>query len=170
MSNEMAPGRTGNFAAGPGGFMTNTTVPRPEEQRLVLRLLNYWRELANERSMPTVADIADSSADIRQHCFILEFADAGELVFQFVGEGQHAALGSDPTGLPLSVIDDETLLGRAVSYRAQVIERQAPVSVGGQFTDKDGRAVLYRSILLPLGENAITALLGCVNSRVVVLE
>jgi hypothetical protein len=151
--------------------MTDTTVPSPQEQRLVLRLLNYWRELAASRDMPTVYDISSFTVgDIREDCFILEFTEERELVFRFVGERQKAILGVDPTGLPLSAIDDETLLGRAVSYRSQVLDRRAPVSVGGQFTDKEGRTVLYRSILLPLGENAITALLGCVNSRVVVLE
>jgi len=151
--------------------MTDMEMPRQIEQRLVLRLLNYWRELADDRAMPTVYDIGSKTVgDIRDDCFILEFVESGELVFRFVGERQKAVLGSDPAGLPLSAIDEETLLGRAVSYRAHVLERKTPVSVGGQFIDKAGQTVLYRSILLPLGEDKITALLGCVNSRVVVLE
>lgn len=144
-------------------------IARQQEQRLVLRLLGHWRELTGDRSMPTVADVAASASDIRDDCFVLE-SEAGELVFRFVGERQKVLLDGDPSGLRLSAIDRETLLGRAVSYCAQVIERGAPVSVGGQFVDKGGHTVLYRSILLPLGENGITAFLGCVNSRVVVLE
>jgi len=151
--------------------MTDTTTPRALEQRLVLRVLSYWRELAGTRPMPTVYDIGNPPVDdIREDCFILEFVESGELVFRFVGARQQAALDSDPAGLPLSALDEETLLGRAVSYRDHVLERKAPISVGGQFIDADGRTVLYRSILLPLGKNAITALLGCVNSRTVVLE
>lgn len=140
-----------------------------QEQRLVLRLLDRWRNLAGERPMPTVADVARLADDIRDDCFVLE-DDAGEFVFRFVGERQRALLESDPSGLRLSAIAGETLLGRAIAYRAQVIERAVPVSVGGQFVDKDGRTILFRSILLPLGENGISALLGCVNYRVVVLD
>lgn len=151
--------------------MTDTKTPRQIEQRLVLRLLNYWRDLAGARVMPTLHDIGtETVGDIRDDCFIIEFVESGELVFRFVGERQRAVLGSDPAGLPISAIDGETLLGRAVSYRAHVLERKTPVSVGGQFVDKSGHTVLYRSILLPLGEDRITALLGCVNSRVVVLD
>jgi hypothetical protein len=144
-------------------------IARQQEQRLVLRLLKRWRDLAGERPMPTVDDVTGLASDIRDDCFVLE-DQGGELVVRFVGERQKAILGSDPAGLGLSAIDGETLLGHAVSYRAQVIERGVPVSVGGQFVDKNGHAILYRSILLPLGRNGITALLGCVNGRVVVLE
>jgi hypothetical protein len=151
--------------------MTDTDTPRQQEQRLVLRLLNYWRDLADTRAMPTVADVANLGDDhIREDCFILDTGESGELVFRFVGERQKAVLDNDPTGLALSVIEGETLLGRAVSYRALVFERGAPVSVGGQFVDGSGQTVLYRSILLPLGDDRITALLGCVNRRIVVLD
>jgi hypothetical protein len=51
-----------------------------------------------------------------------------------------------------------------------VLDRGAPVSVGGQFVNERGQAMLYRSILLPLGASEISALLGCVNSRVVVTD
>jgi hypothetical protein len=151
--------------------MTDTIAPRALEQRLVLRVLSYWRELAGTRPMPTVYDVGNPTVgDIREDCFVLEFVESGELVFRSVGARQQAVLGSDPAGLPVSALDEETLLGRAVSYHGHVLERKAPISVGGQFIDVDGRTILYRSILLPLGKNAVTALLGCVNSRVVVLE
>lgn len=146
----------------------DTNMPSHHEQRLVLRLLNYWRDLAGGRAMPTLAEI--TSGEILDDAFILELVDSGELAFRFIGERQKAVIGSDPAGLLLSTVDEETLLGRAVSYRAQVFNRGTPVSVGGQFQDKGGNTILYRSILLPLGENEIVGLLGCVNSRVVVLE
>jgi hypothetical protein len=146
----------------------NETTRQPE-QRLVLRLLERWRTLAGERAMPAVADIARLGDDIRDDCFVLE-DEAGELLFRFVGERQKSLLASDPSSLRVSAIDGETLLGRAIGYRAHVLDRRVPVSVGGQFVDRDGRTILYRSILLPLGENGITALLGCVNGRVVVRD
>lgn len=150
--------------------MLDTDTPRQQEQRLVLRLLNRWRELADERAMPAVADVAALADDIREDCFVLERIESDDLAFRFVGARQRAVLDSDPTGRRLSEIDGKTLLGRAVCYRAHVFERAAPVSVGGQFIDKSGQTMLYRSILLPLGDDGITALLGCVNSRLVVLE
>src|SRR5690349_14162568 len=122
----------GSVDLGPKARSAMDETTRQQEQRLVLRLLERWRTLVGERRMPAAADVARLGDDIRDDCFVLE-DEAGELVVRFVGERQKALLGSDPTGLRVSTIDDETLLGRATGYRAQVMERGVPVSVGGQF-------------------------------------
>ena len=150
--------------------MADTSILPPEEQRLVLRLLSYWRELAGERPMPAVDDIDGTAIqDMWGYCFLLEGPEGG-LVFRFVGEHHVADLRADPTGQPVSGVRQNTLLGRAVAYSGQVVDRKVPITLGGKFVDAAGRNVLYRSILMPVASNGATVLLGGANSRVVVLD
>ena len=54
--------------------MADTNILPPEEQRLVLRLLSYWRELAGERPMPAVDDIDGTAIqDYRPYSAVTHF-------------------------------------------------------------------------------------------------
>jgi hypothetical protein len=150
-----------------------TETINPRERRLVLRLLSYWRELAGERAMPHPSDVDGSRIpDMWGHCFILDVRGTGEPVFGVIGEHHAAMLGSDLKGQAVSVAGSETLLGQAASYHRQVLARGIPITLGGQFVNREGRTVLYRSILLPLGEGEgrVMALLGGANCRELVAE
>lgn len=140
----------------------------PRERRLVLRLLSYWRELAGEGAMPRPSDIDPSKIpDMWVHCYMLDVRGANEPAFSYVGENHARILGRDVTGKPVSAVEPDTLLGQAASYHRQVLARGIPITLGGQFVSREKRTVLYRSILLPLGESEgrITALFGGANCR-----
>jgi hypothetical protein len=143
-----------------------TEVTNPRERRLVLRLLSYWREIAGERAMPRRSDVDGSKiSDMWGHCFLLDVPDSGEPVFSYVGE--HYPSGSDLLGRTVSAAGGDNLLGQAASYHRQVLARAIPITLGGQFVSREKNTVLYRSILLPLGEEEgrVTALLGGANCR-----
>jgi hypothetical protein len=110
--------------------------------------------------------------DIWGHCFTLEVRGSGEPVFEYIGDQHAAKLDSDLKGKPVSAAGSDTLLGQAASYHRQVLARGIPITLGGQFVNREGRTVLYRSILLPLGEGGgqIMALLGGVNCRELLAE
>lgn len=151
--------------------MTESINPR--ERRLVLRLLSYWREIGGERDMPQPGDVDGGAIpDMWGYCFILDVRGSGEPAFSFIGEHHAAQLGRDLIGQPVSSAGSDTLLGQAASYFGQVLARGIPITLGGQFENRDQRIILYRSILLPLGEGEgrITAILGGANCRELVAE
>jgi hypothetical protein len=93
-------------------------------------------------------------------------------VYSAIGEQHAASLPADLRGKPISAAGGDTLLGQAGSYYRQVLARGIPITLGGQFINREQRTVLYRSILLPLsdGEGRVTALLGGANCRELVAE
>lgn len=111
-------------------------------------------------------------ADMWGHCFTLELRGPAEPMYGFIGEHHVAQLGKNLVGQGVSAAGSDTLLGQASSYHRQVLARGIPITLGGQFINREGRTVLYRSILLPLGEGGgqLTALLGGANCRELVAE
>ena len=138
-----------------------------------MRLLSYWREIAGERDMPRLSAVDGSKIiDMWGHCFTLELRGPTEPVFGYIGEHHVAKLPGNLIGQGVSTAGSDTLLGQAASYHRQVLARGIPITLGGQFVNPEGRTVLYRSILLPLGEDGgrITALFGGANCRELVAE
>jgi hypothetical protein len=148
--------------------ITVTEAIDPRERRLVLRLLSYWREIAGERDMPRQGDVDRGKiSDMWGHCFMLDVRESGDPVYGFIGDSHAAELGADFNGRAVSAAGGDTLLGQAASYYRQVLARGIPITLGGQFVNRRQQTVLYRSILLPLGEGEgrVTALLGGANYR-----
>jgi hypothetical protein len=141
------------------------------ERRLVLRLLDYWREARKERHWPAPDDFYPAAIpDLWEFCFVLDLAgpaDNAEPVFSYIGTYHKQMYDLDLAGVALTDADQNTLIGRAASYAGDVVSRSVPVTYGGQFIDSRGYNVLYRSIMLPLSRDnqAITAILGAASCR-----
>jgi hypothetical protein len=122
--------------------------------------------------MPQFADVDGGKIpEMWGHCFLLKVG-AAEPVFSYVGVHHAALLPNDISDKPISAAGPNTLIGQASSYYRQVLARSIPITLGGQFVNAAGRTVLYRSILLPLGDEGgkITALFGGANCRELLAE
>jgi hypothetical protein len=141
------------------------------ERRLVLRLLKYWRDIGGADRFPAFADVDTSDIpDMWPHCALLEVSGhERDPVIQYIGG--HLANGCDGNlqGQALSAASGDTLAAHAMSYYAQVLVKRVPITYGGEFRDRDGSKVLYRSIVLPLADDGVTIdrLLCAANCRVV---
>lgn len=147
-----------------------TDVANPKERRLVLRLLDYWRDLAGDRDMPAPKDVDGTAiSDMWGHCFVIAVED-GEPTFTHIGDWHREFHGVDMACAPVRTVESDTLIGRATSYLDEVLTRRIPASYGGEFVDVRGRSVLYRSILLPLSSDGsrVEAVLGGANCRITV--
>jgi hypothetical protein len=141
--------------------------PDGAEKRLVFRVLRAWREAKGERPFPSPADIGPETlgADGR-HCVVLKLnGEAAPPTFRHVGQEFDAA---SLAGRPLGEADDKTLLGNGLTYWQRTLARKVPISIGDEFTDSDGRRVLFRSIILPLSEGGteIDHLLAAANCKI----
>lgn len=148
-------------------------VYRPEERRLVLRLMAYWDDLRGERRFPRAAEI-DSAAigDDWENCFVLVLRTPLDVsTFDHVGAALLDGEATADGGLTLGGVAERTLLRPSVGYLQRMLEKQVPISLGGEAELADGPS-LYRSILLPLSEDGrmIGHVLGAANARSVAAE
>lgn len=147
--------------------MTDQT--NPMERRLVLRILKYWRGLADDDTIPAESSIDPKSiSDMWPHCAVLDVSGKEtDPVIMFVGTDLAASAGPEPSGKCLSQVPADTLLARGLSYYGQVLVKKVPITFGGEFVDHRGVKILYRSIILPLSDDGTTInrLLGAANCR-----
>jgi hypothetical protein len=142
----------------------------PSERRLVLRLLDYWRRVSEDRRWPSPGDFYPAVIpDLWRYCFLVDLTGAaeGKRVLSYVGDYHREMYDMEFTGTALVDVDQNTLISRAASYVDDVLGRAVPVTYGGQFIDRRGYGVLYRSILLPLSTDneTICAILGAANCQ-----
>ena len=146
----------------------------PMERRLVLRLLKYWRGLGDGDVIPAESAIdANDIPDMWPHCAVLDVAGKeSDPELTFVGNALAETAGADMTGRKLSHAAADTLLAKGLSYFGQVLAKRVPITFGGEFTDRRGMKILYRSIILPLSEDGTTInrLLAAANCREVAGE
>jgi len=159
------------ISMGPKPVPVTGEMPSDIERRLVLRLLSYWRTICHDRNLPsfTNVDLSDLP-DIRPHSFAIEMAGDGAAP-NFVSVGAQLATYCDKPliGRLVSEVPGKTLLGVAVSYIGEMLDKCAPVSRGGEIVTTDGTKLLYRSILLPMSDDGetISGILGAANCRAI---
>ncbi len=143
------------------------------ERRMVLRIIKHWDMLRHERAYPTPQELDPAVpplAEFWQDCFMIVVAEtADQSTFEFVGDNV-LGLSHLPTDWhkqeprSLGNCPRDTLLGRAVSYADQVLDKSVPISRGDTFAD--GPVIVkFRSILLPMSSDGRTVdrLFGAVN-------
>jgi hypothetical protein len=147
-----------------------TTYPYGE-RRLGLRLLRYWQEKRGLRVLPLENDIdpEELGADW-DFCFLLQSRDVANIEdynFTYLGNkimkayfdkriDEHNQFMVGPNASRLS------------KHFMQVLETKQPVLDEGEFVTVQGRRVLYRQVLLPLGslDKGIEAIFGGMNYKI----
>jgi hypothetical protein len=152
--------------------MSDPTANYPyNERRLSLRLLRYWHELRATRPMPEESDIDPEmlGADW-DFCFLLQARDVANIAdynFTYLGAkimrayfdrsiDEHNQFMVGPNAYRLS------------SHFSRVLETSAPVLDEGQFETLQGRIVLYRQVLLPIGRAGlgVESIFGGMNYKI----
>ena len=141
------------------------------ERRLSLRLLRYWQEKRGTRAMAVENDIdpEELGADW-DYCFLLQARDVTNMQdynFTYLGAKIMNAYFD-------KAIDEhnEFMVGpnafRLSGHFSRVLDSQAPVLDEGEFETLHGRRVLYRQVLLPLGEvdEDVQAIFGAMNYKI----
>ena len=124
------------------------------ERRLTQRVYMYWEGLCRERPMPEEDDIdPDMLGDDWPHCFLLQTRDIEHIEqfnFTYLGGGileAYTRAGLSPNNLFLVGPD----AFRLAPHFTKVIETRLPLIQNGFFFTEDGRKILYRQCLLPIG-------------------
>lgn len=135
----------------------NNPVPATEppsarnEQRLVGRALTHWDQLRGTRRFPGHLDyLNDDLPYDGANTFVVRINDS-ELTDEVVSAGDAVteAFGRNPVGCAaIDVLPSSTEMG--LSFCRTAMQMKKPIADVGSFTNALGKAVYYRSILLPL--------------------
>lgn len=148
----------------------NSDVYPYGERRLGLRLLRYWQEKRGVRMMAVENDIdPEELGQDWEFCFLLQSRDVANIQdynFTYLGTKIMNAYFD-------KAIDahNQFMVGpnafRLSKHFARVLETKAPVLDEGEFETLHGRHVLYRQVLLPLGEgDDVDAIFGGMNYKI----
>ncbi|MGH7032518.1 MAG: hypothetical protein ACREFL_02165 [Stellaceae bacterium] len=143
-------------------------APAPvREKRLVLRVLDLWRQACEGDMPPKLGAVGeDDAGEDAPHIFRIDLLDpAGP---RFVSIGAALRIGGWPgQGAALvASCPEHSVLGLVGRCWPEIVERGVPVTRGG-VASNDGVAVLYRSIMAPLADEhgKIAGILGAANWR-----
>jgi len=143
------------------------------ERRMVLRIIKHWDSLRQERLYPTPEELDPAVPPLSEFwhdCFMIAVAaTAPQSAFEYVGRNvlELSRMPGDwhnQSACSLQDCPPDTLLGRAVSYADEVLDKSVPISRGDSYADGPV-LVKYRSILLPMSSDGQTVdrLFGAVN-------
>jgi hypothetical protein len=137
------------------------------EKRLVLRILELWREAHDAEQLPSASALtpADTGEDA-DHVYLIDVLDPAGPRFTYVGAALQISTWASAEGALVGHCPDDSMLGLASRHWGEIIDRGVPVTRGG-IGQHDGGPVLYRSILVPLADESgrISAIMGAANWR-----
>ncbi len=125
-------------------------------QRLNEQLRTYWESIRLGRQYPSESDIdIDRLESIWDSCFLVKY-EPGDSPYQYIylGDALIAAYGDDWNDRE----NCEKLLFPSqtpyIHHFDEVLKQRSPVEEDGEFTNRNGLNIRYRSILLPLSADA----------------
>jgi hypothetical protein len=142
------------------------------ERRLGLRLMRYWHEKRGLREMPVENDIdPEELGGDWDYCFLLQSRDVANIQdynFTYLGTKIMKAY------FDKSIDEHNQFMVGPNAYRlsthfTRALETRAPVLDEGGFETLQGRKILYRQVLLPLGVQGkpVEAIFGGMNYKVI---
>lgn len=144
-------------------------VEAGSDKRLVIRMLELWRRARRADRLPHMAQFApaDAGADAA-YLFQIDVLSPTGARFTHIGSGLHLPdWPSKPAPLVMECPEDSVLSLSSRHWR-EIVTRRVPVTRGG-ISRHLGGLVLYRSIMLPLGDDdgRISSIMGAANWRTV---
>ncbi len=142
---------------------------KAKEKRLVLRILELWRDAHDEDNLPLGAALTPAdTGDDADHVYIIDVLDPAGPRFTYVGQALQIATWPSADGALVGHCPDDSMLGLTSNHWSEIVERGVPVTRGG-IGQHNGGPVLYRSILVPLADESgrIAMIMGAANWRMV---
>jgi len=135
------------------------------ERRITEQLILYWQKLRMDRAFPDIGDIKkDDIIELWEDCFIIEFEHINNALthsFNFIGDNIQDIAGKNvPKEQILSFIGNNL-----ASQYERVLETKRPLIEEAEFKNLNNKIVKYRQILLPIGSDDITHILGGVRFK-----
>jgi len=141
-------------------------------RRITTILKGYWEYIKDDKSFPSMSDVHKSEIpEIWENCFLVKADNTcispDDYQYILMGENVKKAFGEDLTGMTIEKMHAPEAVHLAEKYE-KVLATKLPVYDSGELHLENGKTVLYRQILLPLGENGISidAILGGISYKI----
>lgn len=150
--------------------MLGPTLSRADgvERRACAQALQFWREVAAPRRLPSVTALRQEIAGgIWPHLFVVEWPgefDRARIVHS--GTVLAEALGRDPVGATMSEAWPAASLQRVQFLQETTVELMTPIDEAGRWQRAESE-IVYRCVWLPLSDDQriVTHLLGAISFR-----
>ncbi len=150
--------------------ITREAPPSPvgqDERRMQVRAYNHWAGLLQDRSFPSIEDLApDQLPDFGPYSVLLDFSAGIENPgVQYLGDQLAAECGTEGVIRTLDDVPSRSLLSRITDHYMQILANQAPIGFEAEFVNQRGATILYRGILLPFSsdDDTIDFIYGVIN-------
>lgn len=142
-----------------------------DRRRLTDRLLRYWNDCRGVRSMPEENDIdPDAIGDDWPYCFLLQVRDLINIQdYNFTYLGAKISQAYFDTAIDQYNAFVVGPNAHCLSHHfKQVIATEAPLIDSGEFLTLHANRMLYRQVLLPLGNenDGVVSILGAMNYKI----
>jgi hypothetical protein len=140
------------------------------ERRAVGRALSCWEKVRARGGFPTRADcLAMFDDSLTAGMILIEYTadEDGDCIVE-CGRFFRDALGHDPVGLTAKEVLPSSI-DRGLIFWRVAAQMRKPIADVGEFTNRLGEDVLYRSVLLPISEDGkkITHLMAAFSYKTV---
>ena len=141
-------------------------------RRITSILKNYLEYIKDDKSFPSISEVQKQEIlNIWDNCFMVKADNScmspDDYQYIYLGENVKKAFGEDLTGMAIEKMNAPESGHLAEKYE-KVLATKLPVYDSGELHLENGQTVLYRQILLPLGEKGITisAILGGMSYKI----
>lgn len=145
-------------------------APAPvREKRLVLRVLDLWRQACEDDMPPKLGAIGEADAgEDAPHVFRIDLLDAAGPRFVSIGAALRIAGWPGQDAALVASCPEHTVLGLVGRCWPEIVERGVPVTRGGKGVN-NGKPVRYRGTMAPLvdEDGVICAIIGAANWRAI---
>lgn len=140
-------------------------------RRLDERLIKVWNNIRHDRDgVPLKQDFFQQYiGDMWPFLFVIEVgSQVGLAVVERIGEALTSGMDKDYDGKSLVEIPEKSVLYHATRNYDVALLKKGAVSAAGEFVNRKGDIVLYRSTLLPVTKEPrkITTIIGAASYRV----
>lgn len=144
-----------------------------QEQRLHIRLTDYWQKLKKDNILPAIAQFNSHTVpDLWPNCLVVavEKAQATGVSFKYTYIGQPITqmFGQDLTGQLLDPRRKDFPIAVIAKKLTEVMEVGDAIQADNHFNNAQGKLVKYRGCFLPFGSDktGITHILVGISHRV----
>ena len=143
-----------------------------KSRRITTILKDYWEYTKHTRPFPTAGEVQKADLEeIWDNCFLVKADNScvrpEDYEYIYLGKNVITAFGEDLTGMHIEDMHVPEASHLAEEYE-KVLATKLPVYDSGELHLENGKTVLYRQILLPLGQNGITitSIIGGISYKI----